>query len=190
MEAVKGWFTEGNVPVKIGVLVLFIGVAAALRFAAAEGYFRMPIGWRLSLIAVAALAALAFGWRERLRRPAFALSLQGGAVGVLLLTIFASFRLYGLIPAGPAFALVAILVAGAAMLAVLQRNMALAVLGFLGGYLAPVLLSTGAGSHVALFSFYAVLNAAVLAISWRQHWRVLNLIGFVFTFGVGARWFA
>ncbi|MEO1084847.1 MAG: DUF2339 domain-containing protein, partial [Acidobacteriota bacterium] len=188
--AVVRWFTEGNLPVKVGVLVLFIGVAAALRFAAAEGYFRMPIGWRLSLIAVSALAGLAFGWRERVRRPAFALSLQGGAVGVLLLTIFASFRLYQLIPAEAAFALVTVLVAGTAMLAVLQRTMALAVLGFLGGYLAPVLLSTGSGSHVALFSFYAVLNAAVLAISWRHHWRVLNLIGFVFTFGVGARWFA
>lgn len=190
LGAVKAWFTEGNVPVKIGVLVLFAGVAAALRFAANEGYFTLPIGLRLSLISAGALAGLGFGWRERIRRPVFGISLQGGAIGVLLLTVFASYRLYGLLPAGMAFAMVVVLVGGAALLAVLQQAMPLAVLGFLGGYLAPVLLSTGSGNHVALFSYYAVLNAAVLAISWRQHWRLLNLIGFVFTFGVGSVWFA
>lgn len=186
--AIKRWFTEGNVPVKIGILVLFAGVAAALRFAAAEGYFTLPIGLRLSLIAAASLAGLALGWRERSRRAAFGLSLQGGAIGVLLLTVFAAFRWYGLLPSGLSFAMVVVLVAGAALLAVLQRSMALAVLGFLGGYLAPVLLSTGGGSHVALFSYYAVLNAAVFGISWRQNWRLLNLIGFFFTFAVGIAW--
>jgi uncharacterized membrane protein len=114
--------------------------------------------------------------------------LQGGALGVLLLTVFAAYRLYGLLPSGLAFGLVVVLVAGSALLAVLQNTMSLAVLGFLGGYLAPVLISTGSNNHVALFSYYAVLNAAVFAISWRQSWRLLNLVGFVFTFGVGGAW--
>jgi uncharacterized membrane protein len=188
LARVKGWFTEGNVPVKIGVLVLLFGVAAALRYAAAQGYFTLPVEVRLALVWLAALLALGWGWRERLRRPTFAMSVQGGALGVLLLTVFAAFRLYGLLPATLALALVVVLVAGAALLAVLQGAMWLAVLGFLGGYLAPVLISTGSGSHVALFSYYALLNAAVLAISWKHSWRLLNLIGFGFTFGVGATW--
>lgn len=185
---IKSWFTEGNVPVKIGVLVLFIGVAAALRYAAVQGYFTFPIELRLIVIAVAALAGLGLGWRERERKPAFGLSLQGGALGVLLLTVFAAFRLYALLPPLLAFAMVVVLVAGAAVLALLQRNMWLAVLGFLGGYLAPVLISTGSANHVALFSYYALLNAAVFAISWKQAWRLLNLVGFFFTFGVGTAW--
>ena len=188
IKQVKAWFTEGNVPVKIGVLVLLFGVAAALRYAAAQGYFTMPIEVRLALIAGGAIVGLGLGWRERVRRPAFGLSLQGGALGVLLLTVFAAFRLYKLLPPTLAFALIVTIVAGAALLAVLQQNMALAVLGFLGGYLAPVLISTGSANHVALFSYYAVLNAAVFAISWRQNWRLLNLIGFLFTFGVGTAW--
>ena len=188
LARIKSWFTEGNVPVKIGVLVLLFGVAAALKYAAAQGYFTLPIEVRLALIGAAALAGLVLGWRERRRRPAFGLSLQGGALGALLLTVFAAYRLYSLLPPMLAFALVVVLVAGSAMLAVLQKNMALAVLGFLGGYLAPVLISTGSANPVALFSYYALLNAAVFAISWRQSWRLLNLIGFVFTFGVGAAW--
>jgi len=185
---VKGWFTEGNVPVKIGVLVLLFGVAAALRYAAAEGYIVLSIEARMALIAGFAMLGLAFGWHQRLSKPAFALSLQGGAIGVLLLTVFAAFKLYALLPAMLAFALVVVLVAGSALLAVLQRAMWLAVLGFLGGYLAPVLISTGSANHVALFSYYALLNAAVFAISWKRSWRLLNIIGFTFTFGVGAMW--
>jgi len=186
--AVKGWFTEGNVPVKIGVLVLLFGVAAALRYAAAEGYLVVPIEVRLALIAGGALLGLGFGWHQRVAKPAFALSVQGGAIGVLLLTVFAAYKLYGLLPPQLAFALVVVLVAGSAMLALLQGAMWLAVLGFLGGYLAPVLISTGSHDHVALFSYYALLNAAVFAISWKRSWRLLNLIGFTFTFGVGAMW--
>ena len=187
-DRVKRWFTEGNVPVTIGVLVLLFGVAAALRLAVANGYLALSIEARLATIAGCALLGLGLGWRERTAKPAFALSLQGGALGVLLLTVFAAYRLYALLPAGAAFALVVVLVAGAALLALLQDAMALAVLGFLGGYLAPVLISTGSGNHVALFGYYAVLNAAVFAISWRRNWRLLNLVGFFFTFGVGAAW--
>ncbi|MCX7041414.1 MAG: DUF2339 domain-containing protein, partial [Gammaproteobacteria bacterium] len=186
--SVKRWFTEGNVPVKIGVLVLLFGVGAALKLAVEKGYFSLSIEARLIVIAVAALAGLALGWRERVRKPAFGLSLQGGAIGVLLLTVFAAYRLYSLLPSGLAFALVVVLVAGSAALSLLQKNMSLAVLGFLGGYLAPVIISTGSANHVALFTYYAVLNAAVFAISWRQSWRLLNLMGFAFTFGVGTAW--
>ena len=54
----------------------------------------LPIEFRLAAVAAAAIGALAFGWRERGRRRAFGLSLQGGAIGVLLMTVFAAFRLY------------------------------------------------------------------------------------------------
>jgi uncharacterized membrane protein len=186
--AVKGWFFSGNVPVKLGMLVLFFGVAAALKYAVDQGYVAFPIELRLAAIAAVAMAGLVWGWRNRSVRPAFGLSLQGGAIGVLLLTIFAGFKLYGLLPAGVAFALIVVLVAGAAMLAVLQNAVALAVLGFVGGYLAPVLISTGSGNYVALFSYYAVLNAAVFGIAWKRPWRALNLVGFAFTFIVGTMW--
>lgn len=184
----KRWLFEGNVPVKLGMLVLFFGVAAALKYALDEGWVRFPIEFRLAAIAVAAFAGLIWGWRNRVARPAFGLSLQGGAIGVLLLTIFAAYRLYALLPAGVAFGLVLVLVTGAAALAVLQSNLWLALLGFIGGYAAPVLISTGSGNHVALFSYYALLNAAVFAVAWKKRWRALNLVGFVFTFVVGTLW--
>ncbi|MBT2766773.1 DUF2339 domain-containing protein [Stenotrophomonas sp. ISL-67] len=185
---IKRWFTEGNVPVKIGMLVLLAGVAALLKYASDQGWLNAPIELRLAAIAAGALAGLVFGWVQRERRRMFALALQGGAIGILLLTIFAAFKRYELIDPGIAFALSIVLIAGMGVLAVVQNSRTLAVLGILAGFMAPIWLSTGSGNHVALFSYYAVLNAAIFAIAWWRPWRVLNLLGFVFTFGIGTVW--
>ena len=32
-----------------------------------------------------------------------------------------------------------------------------------GGFAAPIMISTGQGNHIALFSYYALLNAGILA---------------------------
>jgi len=185
---IKRWFTEGNVPVKVGVIVSFFGVGALLKYAADSGWLVVPIELRLLGIALAALAGLVFAWRKRESHRAFALSLQGGAIGVLILTIFGAYRLYALLPSTLAFALLVIVVAGAGMLAVLQDAMALAVLAIAAGFLAPILTSAGGEHHVALFTYYAILNAAIFAIAWIKPWRALNLLGFAFTFAIGTAW--
>lgn len=187
-SAVKRWFTEGNVPVKVGMLVLLAGVASLLKYASDQGWMRMPVELRLAGISVLALAGLVFGWKQRLQRPGFALAVQGGAIGGLLLTVFAAFKLYGLLGAGLAMGISVVLIAGMCVLAVVQNSRTLAVLGVLAGFLAPIWLSTGSGNHVGLFSYYAVLNAGIVAIAWTRPWRVLNLLGFAFTFGIGTLW--
>ncbi|WP_133000525.1 DUF2339 domain-containing protein [Luteimonas arsenica] len=186
--AVKRWFTEGNVPVKVGVLVLLAGVAALLKYASDQGWLSLPMSLRLAAIAAAALAALAFAWRKRERHRSFALAVQGGAIGVLLLVVFAAFKLHGLLPAGVAFAASVALVAALGVLAVLQDSRTLAVFGILAGFMAPIWLSTGSGNHVVLFSYYALLNAAIFAIAWLRPWRELNLLGWAFTWGIGVAW--
>ncbi|WP_448101148.1 DUF2339 domain-containing protein [Luteibacter jiangsuensis] len=186
--SIKRWFTEGNVPVKVGMLVLFAGIAAFLKYAADTGLLRVPISVRLVLVALAAIVGVAFGWWQRDKRRAFALSLQGGAIGILVMTVFAAYRMYGLLPAGLTFALLIVFVGALGVLAVVQDAMALAVLGLAAGFAAPIIASTGEGNHVALFSYYAVLNLGILGIAWKRAWRVLNVLGFVATFGVGTVW--
>ncbi|MFT5085133.1 MAG: hypothetical protein ACI9Y1_003191 [Lentisphaeria bacterium] len=73
-------------------------------------------------------------------------------------------------------------------LAVLQNSRTFAALASAGGFLAPVLMSSGSGNHVGLFSYYAILNSAIFAVAWLKSWRLLNLIGFVFTFAIGLAW--
>ena len=180
------YFTGGNVVVRAGVVVLFFGVAFLLKYSAERDL--VPIEFRLLGVAVGALALLVFGWRLRLKRPGYALIVQGGAVGVLYLNIFAAMRLYQLVPTGLALILLIGMSVFSATLAILQDARGLAVIGILGGFLAPVLTSTGGGSHVMLFSYYALLNVGILLVARHRSWRELNLLGFVFTFGIGAFW--
>jgi uncharacterized membrane protein len=182
----RDWLLGGNLMVRAGVLVLFFGVAFLLKLAADNAL--LPVELRLAAVGVGAIALLGVGWRVRTARPGFALALQGGGVGVLYLTVFAALRLYGLVPEGPAFALLAVLALGSAILAVVQNAQALAVLGAVGGFLAPILVSTGQGSHVGLFGYYLLLDLAVLAIAWLKPWAFLNRTAFVFTFAVAAIW--
>ena len=74
------------------------------------------------------------------------------------------------------------------VLAVAQNALSLAVAGALGGFAAPVLLSTGGGNHVALFGYFALLNSGILGIAWFKAWRPLNLVGFFGTFLIGLAW--
>jgi uncharacterized membrane protein len=180
------WLTGGNTVVRVGVVILFFGVAFLLKYAYAR--VQVPITLRLSGAAAGAIVLLVFGWQLRTRRAGYALALQGGGVGILYLVIFAAFRLYRVLPATPAFVLLVCVAAFSAFLAVAQDSLALAVLGVSGGFLAPILASTGAGSHVALFSYYAVLNAGILGVALFKSWRLLNVVGYVFTFGIGTLW--
>ncbi|WP_428606417.1 DUF2339 domain-containing protein [Sedimenticola sp.] len=183
---IKGYFSGGNLIVRVGVIVLFFGVAFLLKYAAEHS--RVPIEFRLMGVVVAGMVMLVLGWRLRSRRTLYGLALQGGAVGLLYLTVFSALRLYSVVPPQIAFALLLLFVALSALLALVQNASSLAILATAGGFLAPVLTSTGEGSHVALFSYYLLLNAGVLAIAWFKSWRLLNLVGFLFTFIIGSLW--
>lgn len=186
LDWLKRFVTGGNPVVRIGVVVLFIGVAFLLRYAAERVTF--PIELRLASVAAGAIVGLLIGWRLRHRPDGYGVILQGAAVGVLYLTVFAAARLYDVVPLEAAFALLVLVVLFSTTLALLQNAQVLAVFALAGGFLAPVLMSTGTGSHVALFSYYALLNAGVLAMAWFRAWRMVNWVGFMFTFVIGTSW--
>ncbi len=180
------WLTGGNTFARVGVVVLFFGIAFLLKYA--YEHTRIPIELRLTAVAIAAVVLLFIGWRLRLKRPDYALALQGGGVGILYLTIFAAFRLYQLLPPEAALVLLFLVASLSAALAVMQDAQSLAVLGASGGFLAPILASTGRGDHVMLFSYYVMLNIGIVGIAWYRAWRPLNLLGFLFTFAIGTLW--
>jgi len=186
IAAIRSFFTGGNTLVRIGVIVLFFGVAFLLRYMAEHSH--IPIEVRLTGVALASTVLIILGWRLRKTRGGYALALQGGGVGILYLIVFAALRLYSILPAAIAFPLLALIAVLSAILAILQNSMSFALLALSGGFLAPVLASTGQGSHVVLFSYYAVLNAGIVAIAWFKAWRPLNVAGFVFTFAIGTAW--
>ncbi len=176
----------GNTVVRAGILILLVGVVLLLRWAAEAEL--LPIELRLAGAALLAIGLIGVGFRQRTERPEFSRALQGGGVAALYLVVFFAFRTYALIPAGLAFTLLVGIAVCSGALAVLQDSRTLILIGQVFGFAAPLLASTGQGSHVALFSYYLVLNLVVAGVAWFKAWRVLNLLGFAFTFGVASAW--
>ena len=186
IAAAKAWLLGGNTVLRVGVVLLFLGLAFLLRYAT-EGV-EVPVQLRYMGVAASALALLGLGWWLRRRNPGYALVLQGTGIAVLYLTVFAAMRLHPLLDPGMALGLLVAVTLFSAILAVQQNALGLAAAAALGGFAAPILTSTGSGNHVALFSYFALLNAGIFAIAWFKAWRLLNLIGFVGTFGIGFAW--
>lgn len=183
---VKNWIVEGNSAVRVGIIILFFGVAFLLKYASDNSL--LPISFRVAGAAVFAVILLATGWRLRNRRGPFGLVLQGGGVGILYVTVFGATRLYDLISAQAALPLLILVCTLSAFIALRQNAQSLAFMGSAGGFMAPVLVASGGGNHIALFSYYALLNASVLAIAWHRVWPALNLLGFISTFVIGSAW--
>lgn len=176
----------GNMLVKAGVLILFLGLAFLLRYTAER--VTVPIEMRYASVALVGAVLLVLGWLLRRRRPDYALVVQGAGIGVFYLTTMAAMKLHGLLPPEIGFAFLFGVAVLSAILAVLQNASVLAIVAALEGFAAPVLASTGQNNPVGLFGYLLVLDIGILLVAWFRAWRVLNLIGAVGTFTLAAAW--
>ena len=186
IQKVKDYFTSGNTIVRVGIIVLFFGVAFLLKYV--SEHTQLPVELRYIAAACGGLALLVFGWRLRNKNFGYSLTLQGGGIGILYLTVFAALRISHILSPTATFALLVIIVVLASIISVLQNAPALAIISILGGFFAPIIASTGTGDFVYLFSYYLILNIGIAIIAWFKSWRTLNLIGFAFTFVIGLIW--
>ncbi|MET3915044.1 putative membrane protein [Variovorax sp. OAS795] len=176
----------GNMLVKLGVLILFLGLAFLLRYTAER--VTVPIELRYAAVALVGAGLLALGWFLRRKRTGYALILQGAGIGVFYLTTLAAMKVHELLPPTAGFVFLFGVAALSAVLAVLQNAPMLAIVAVLEGFAAPVLASTGQNRPVGLFTYLLVLDVGIVLIAWFKAWRVLNLIGFVGTFTLAAGW--
>ncbi|KES19953.1 putative membrane protein (DUF2339) [Gilliamella apicola SCGC AB-598-B02] len=180
------WLIKGNIIAKVAIVILFLGLSYLFKYSIEHNYMSPEI--RILGAVILGIGLLAAGWKLRLKRQIYALILQGGGIAVLYLTIFAAFKLYELVPALFTFAILVVICSTSILFAILQRAMSLAIIACVGGYVTPILLSNGSGNHIALFSYYLMISAAILVISITQSWRSLNLLGFLFTFVISLVW--
>lgn len=185
-QSIVSFFTTGNLVAKAGVFIFFIGIAFLIKYAA--DHSMLPVSVRLCFAGISGIVLEIIGFRLRNKRKNYATILQGAGIGIMYLTIFGAARFYHLLPMGPALFLMIAVVIFSTIMAVLQDARSLAFFGVIGGFLSPVLMSTGQGSHVALFSYYLLLNAGIFATAWYKSWRALNWTGFIFTFVIGFLW--
>lgn len=181
-----GWFVKVHLMVQAGVIVLFFGVGFLIKYAVDQGWF--PLELRLLGAALLGVSLAAIGWRVRRQQRAYGLALIGGGIGIVYLTTFGAYFFYGLLPALLAFAIFVLLALAYALMAIWNDAPILALLALVGAFLAPWLTADGDGNHIVLFSYYAVVNAGVLAIAWYKAWPGLNLVSFLLSLLAGVAW--
>jgi uncharacterized membrane protein len=108
--------------------------------------------------------------------------------GVLYLSLYAAWNYYALVPTEVAFVGMAVVTASLIILALTRNTQRLAMLAMLGGYVTPLLVSTGHDAQIPLFSYLALLNAGLLWMALARDWRSLPL-SFLFTLVYGLTWY-
>ena len=88
----------------------------------------------------------------------------------------------------PTFLLMILITATAFTLAVRLDAMVVAILGMLGGFLTPVLLSTGEDNPVGLFGYIALLDAGLIAVALTRRWHFLIALAALGTAGMELGW--
>ncbi|MBC7930521.1 MAG: DUF2339 domain-containing protein, partial [Rubrivivax sp.] len=116
--------------------------------------------------------------------------LSGGGLLILYLSIYAAHSFYQLINQPVAFLLMVAVTTTAVLLAVRHDALAVAILGLVGGFLTPILLSTGTDNQVGLFTYIALLDAGVLAVAYFKRWRSLDFLSFAGTVLMTLGWAA
>ena len=178
------WFVRGNPLLKIGVVVLFFGLAFLLRYVGSH----LPLWFKYLAVFGAGIAAALAGEKLHTKNREYGLVLQGFGFGVMYLTALAALKWHHLLPAPLVFAVMLGAVALMAALAVRRDAKIMAQVALVGGLAAPILTSDGSGNYLVLFTYLAFLNTAVAWIAWHKAWRGLNITGFAGTFAIALSW--
>jgi uncharacterized membrane protein len=117
-------------------------------------------------------------------------ALAGAGLAGLYSSAFAAHAFYHLIPREASGVLMVAITANAVLLAARLDARILAALAWIGGYMTPLLLSTGEDKAIALFLFLAVLDAGALVLDHRKPWPETVPLAMFGTLALYAGWYA
>ncbi|RKZ35934.1 MAG: hypothetical protein DRQ41_15205, partial [Gammaproteobacteria bacterium] len=177
-----------TVAMVIGAILVIVGVGFFLRHI----YQAMTFGPAARVSMVAAGGLLAFIIGEVLRRRDYEMVAKGlTAMGFALLyaAVFSGGRVYALFSTEWAFGLSIVVTAWAMTYAVRLNEVFIAFLALLGGYLSPVIITTGQNLPIPLFSYVFVLSSGAIGCTSFRRWRAVNWVAMIGTYLLYTAWF-
>lgn len=172
---------------RVGAITLVLGIGFFFKWAVDNAWIgpagRVELGVLAGLLALAAADFVA--WRGQ---RIFAQGVAVAGVAILYLSIYAAFGFYHLIPQGFALACLCVCTVLACALALRYNAIVIAALGLLGGYLAPILLSSGEDHPWFLFTYLLLLSGGLLALARVREWMLLEILGCASTLSIFWLW--
>ena len=164
----------------IAGIALLLAAVFFLRYSVEHGWLQPPVRVGIGIIvAIALLAACELSAARNY--PLTANAMDASAIAILFATFFAAHALWNLIPGIVAFALLALVTAVAVALSIRRESLFIAVLGLLGGFATPALLSTGENQPIPLFAYLLLLNIGLAWVAFRQKWPALGWLTVILT---------
>lgn len=177
---IRAFLSEVNPLSIFGVLMLLGGVSILFKYAVDNAWIGPAAQVLIGMGAGAGFLA-AGEYYQRKDWPRFAPVLVGAGQGLLFLAVYFGQQQYHIIPAPFAFALYVLFTTVVAMQSVRYDAIGLALWGLVGGYLTPVLASTGSAHFVFVSTYLLVLNAGVFALAYARGWQPLRWMAFLLT---------
>src|SRR5215471_4857280 len=164
----------------IAGIALVLAAVFFLKYSVDHGWLGPPIRMAIGLVTGAALLVLC-EWKAARRYAVTANALDAAGIAILFSTFFAAHALWDLIGVIATFAAMAMVTAVAVLLSIRRDSMFIALLGLVGGFAAPILLSTGEDRPIGLFSYLVLLDAGLAWVAYRKRWPYLTALSALFT---------
>jgi len=172
-------FIGENLLSKIGITTLVLGIAYFVKYAIDQNWIneigRVAIGIFIGGIVIAIAHKLKNTYRT------FSSILVGGGISVLYITVTIAFQQYHIFSQTPTFVLLIVITVFSVFLSILYDRKELAIFSLLGGFASPLLVSTGVGNYIVLFSYILILNTGMLILAFKKQWKVVGIIAYILT---------
>ncbi len=116
---------------------------------------------------------------EKLRERDYGVTanaLSGAGIIILYASVWAARVLYELIGTTPAYGLMILITIVCGLLSWRYRGLDIAMLGMIGGFLTPLLLSTGQDNPIGLFAYILLLDVGLLVLARARRWPLLGAL--------------
>ncbi|MDZ7612729.1 MAG: DUF2339 domain-containing protein [Flavobacteriaceae bacterium] len=164
-------FIGENLINKIGIAITILGVGIGAKYTIEHDLIspltRVILGYLLGL------SLLGFGIRLKEKYEHFSAVFVSGAMAILYFMTFAGYSFYQLFPQIPAFVIMALFTVFTVLAALRYDQQVIALIGLVGAYAVPFLLSDNAGNISVLFSYVAIINIGILVIAFKKYWKLL-----------------
>ena len=165
-----------NIINKIGMLVLIVGVYIGVKYAIdnqlISPVLRIILGYTMAMgLATAAILV-------KKKYTDFSAVMMGGAIAITYFNTFVAFTFYQLMPQMAAFGLMLGTTITAVYMAIHYNRTVIALIGQVGAYAIPFLLSRGAGNVALLMVYVCIINMGMLYLSVQRNWKSVYVLAF------------